>query len=86
MSTKPDVELDLHHQRINSGLVHGCLTLYPTVLERVYKTLRPKLDLREILADDGWRYQELPAALSGSKGAGDGLSKDQLARLVKWKM
>lgn len=58
------------------------LAIYPKVVERVYKATRPKLNQTEILDNDKWRYEELP----GTLGPGVALDKDQLARLVKWKM
>lgn len=66
----------------NKSLVDTCLEKYPSILEDVYKETRPKAKLKDIVNDDIWRYEELPVAV---KAAGK-LSKEQLARLVKWKM
>jgi len=67
---------------IHRPVAQRCLSLYSVVRDSVYTESRPKLDLKDIAADDEWRYEELPSAveLSGR------LSKAQLVRLVKWKM
>jgi len=68
--------------RLDKILAQTCLSLYPKVLQAIYRDTRPKLDLNGIIGDDHWRYEELPTTLETS----DRLSKAQLARLVKWKM
>lgn len=78
MSSKPLAEA----HNVNKLLVKECNQIYPSLLQQVYIRDRPKSDLKEVLADDEWRYIELP----GSLRAKGGLSKQQLARLVKWKM
>lgn len=67
---------------ITSTNLKPYLAIYSTVVERVYKATRPKLNQTEILDNDKWRYEELPDTL----GPGVALEKEQLARLVKWKM
>lgn len=67
---------------LTSANLKPYLAVYPKVVERVYKATRPKLNQTEILDNDVWRYEELPSTL----GPGVALEKEQLARLVKWKM
>lgn len=56
--------------------------MYPALLRVAYKETHPKSKLETILEDDKWRYYELPGSLKVSQG----LTKEQLARLVRWKM
>lgn len=67
---------------INQAVAGKCLSFYGVVRDSVYAESRPKLDLKDIVEDDRWRYEELPRALESTES----LSKAQLARLVKWKM
>ena len=67
---------------INKSLAERCVAVYPGVLKDVYKETRPKLDQASILGDDTWRFEELPLSV---QQAGK-LTKEELARLVKWKM
>lgn len=67
---------------ITKSLAEECEKVYPLLLREVYKRDRPKSVLGEVLADDEWRYTTLPRSFK----VGEGLSKEQLARLVKWKM
>lgn len=78
MTLRPLLEGDY----INQALAQTCLQKYIAVRDDVYKETRPKLNLNDIVEDDVWRYEKLPEALR----PGEGLSKAQLARLVKWKM
>lgn len=74
------------------------LSLYPSAVERAYQQ-NPRLKggkkLADALADDRWRYEELPGIISGRRadaGKGGGnergawLEKGELERLVGWKM
>lgn len=67
---------------INESLAQSCLSSYGEVLQTVYAETRPKLKLDDIIADDVWRYEELPKASKTTQS----LAKEQLAKLVKWKM
>ncbi|KAJ9656791.1 hypothetical protein H2198_004679 [Neophaeococcomyces mojaviensis] len=67
---------------ISKPAIDFCVTKYPSVLTRVYATKHPKLSAQEAAKEDQWRYETLP----GSLKAGHGLGKDQLARLVRWKI
>jgi len=75
-------ELFLDPASINQAVAEKCLALYGALRDSVYRASRPKLDLKDIVEDDTWRYEELPRALE----SGESLSKAQLARLVRWKM
>lgn len=82
MSAKPT--LPIPYRTITPAQVQSCVKLYPTVLERVYKVTRPKSNLEEFLEDDRWRYEVLPKDVE--KEGGRALTKEELQRLVKWKM
>lgn len=74
--------LPIPHHKITHSQVRACIHLYPAILERVYKVTRPKANLDEILEDDKWKYEVLPELLKDGRA----LEKEELARLVKWKM
>lgn len=61
--------------------VAQCIEVYSDLIQTIYHTTRPKLDQAQILENDEWRY-----SLSAQIKPGQGLSKDQLAKLVQWKM
>lgn len=82
MSAKPT--LPIPYRTITPAQIQSSVALYPTVLERVYKATRPKSNLEEILEDDRWRYEVLPKEVA--KKGGQALTKQELQRLVKWKM
>ena len=72
----------LNKANLNRAVAEKCLKLYPDVRDAVYIETRPRLNLKELIEDDAWRYGELP----NTTRSHEGLSKVQLARLVKWKM
>jgi len=72
------------------------LSLYPSTISKTYKTtprLKDAKKLSHASEDDKWRYDELPRMLARRKGKdGEGvgvgrwLEKEELERLVEWKM
>ncbi|KAK5074291.1 hypothetical protein LTR64_006564 [Lithohypha guttulata] len=78
MSSEPYIKAEDCTQE----LFQACNDMYPALLQVVYKETRPKSRLETILKDDKWRYYELPGSLEVSQG----LTKEQLARLVQWKI
>ena len=70
---------------ITSATISQCLKLYTQVVERVYKQKIKSAKLPSALADDKWRYDELPKAMK-VRGLKQGLKKSELERLVQWKM
>jgi hypothetical protein len=79
---------------ISVALFNHLLSLYPAVLQLFYKSkLKDAKKLSLALVDDDWRYERFPSELkerckeSGhdSKSKGE-LEKDELLRLVQWKM
>ena len=58
------------------------LSLYTEVRDARYKETRPKANQADIIADDDWRYETLPVELKEQES----MTKDQLVRLVQWKL
>lgn len=74
-------QLSIDKDVLDTGTVAKCLEFYIDVVKAIYKKTRPKLDQAQILSNDRWRYD-----LSTQVQPDQGLSKDELARLVQWKM
>ncbi|KAJ9607907.1 hypothetical protein H2200_007986 [Cladophialophora chaetospira] len=68
------------------------LKLYPSLVEKVYasKLRNDAKKVTEALKRDRWRFEELPSLIAErrgkGKGDGEGLSKDEVERLVLWKI
>ena len=73
--------LSIGKNALTPETVARCIEVYSDLIQTVYRTTRPKLNQAQILENDEWRY-----SLSAQVKPGQGLSKDQLARLVQWKM
>ena len=75
-------ELFVAPYAIYARLLETCKDLYSMLIKKAYKQKRPKLNQDKIAEDDRWRYEELSHSLKRSQG----LSRQQVARLVQWKM
>ena len=69
------------------------LSLYPVTVENAYKRnarLKDPKQLSDALEDDRWRYEELPRVLVARRAEKEAdrpwLVKEELERLVSWKM
>jgi hypothetical protein len=62
------------------------LNLYPSLIRRVYasKLKNNEAKVKEAADRDDWRYEELPKVLRERKKGH--LTKDEIERLVVWKM
>jgi len=71
---------------ITEEVVSRCLLIYKQILEAVYATkLKDTKRRAKALEDDDWRYEQLPRSIKG-RGPLHGLDKNELERLVQWKM
>lgn len=68
--------------RAGEVVFQRCRSLYRDVLTAVYKDKGPQTKLNHSLGDDDFRYEALPSSLTSGKA----ISKEQLARLVRWKI
>ena len=74
---------------ITIAQIKHCLSLYPKVIEKHYKSkIKDQKKVPEALARDKWRYDELPPSLvpQNDRGHGTSMSLEQLEKLVQWKM
>ena len=74
---------------ITIAQIKHCLSLYPKVIEKHYKSkIKDHKKVPEALARDKWRYDELSPSLrpQDDNGTGTSMSLEQLERLVQWKM
>ena len=66
------------------------LNLYDDTIKAVYSAkISDKKKLKQALEDDKWRYIELPEKLKHRKSQNTdelGINKEELERLVRWKM
>lgn len=74
-------------ENVTLPLVRRILEIYPSVLEVFYqdKVKGDKKKTDQAQEDDRWRYEVLPIEMKQRDGDA-GLSKNELERLVKWKM
>lgn len=84
-------------ETITTGQFNHILSLYPSTVEKAYQQNGRLKDskknpnkLSDALDDDRWRYDQLPGVLAArgvdTDGEGQWLEKEELERLVGWKM
>jgi len=72
---------------INTSVIAHCVSLYSSVVDKVYRSkIKDDKKFKTALDNDRWRFEELPRTVQQRRAAGKGLSKDELERLVQWKM
>lgn len=76
-----DDNISIDKATLTADTVQKCVEVYPDIVRAVYKATRPKLNQAQILENDRWRYD-----LSAETEPSGGISKDELTRLVQWKM
>ena len=89
MPPTPPSLVDITHSTFTTAL-----NLYPSLVEKVYSSkLKGNVKkVAEALERDRWRFEELPSSVArqrkgdGEGGGLKGLNKDEVERLVLWKM
>lgn len=72
---------------ITSTAVQTALELYPSLVVKAYQSkIKDPKKLKAALERETWRFEELPSEFVDQKAQNGGLSKDQVERLVQWKM
>ncbi|KIW18773.1 hypothetical protein PV08_03062 [Exophiala spinifera] len=72
---------------ITSTAVQTALELYPSLVDNVYNSkMKDPKKVKAALERETWRFEELPQELGHQKARKGGLSKEQVERLVQWKI
>ncbi len=82
MLTPPSPEATTH------ATFEKALKLYPWIVEKVYAS-KLKNDTKKVadaLQRDTWRFENLPLYVALRATEGRGLTKDEVEKLVIWKM
>ena len=79
---------------ISKSAFQQAVSLYPSLAERVYasKLKKDPKNVTQAIERDHWRFEELPTSVKERRerlkegDTGVGLTKDEVERLVQWKM
>ncbi|KAJ9638717.1 hypothetical protein H2204_004193 [Knufia peltigerae] len=72
---------------ITSTAVQTALEIYPSLVVKAYQSkIKDPKKLKAALERETWRFEELPSEFVDQKAQNGGLSKDQVERLVQWKI